>query len=52
MLSFEDECLLYFKGTNESGIAFVEVKIFGNASKDAYSKLTAEITDNKSGTQY
>jgi phenylpyruvate tautomerase PptA (4-oxalocrotonate tautomerase family) len=45
MLSFEDECNLYFKGTNESGIAFVEVKIFGKSSNESYSKLTAIITD-------
>ena len=44
MLSFEDECRLYFKGENEQGIAFVEVKIYGKANSDAYSKLTAAIT--------
>ena len=45
MLSFHDECNLYFKGTNEHGIAFVEVKLFGKATKAAYDKLTAAITD-------
>ncbi|MDF2567302.1 MAG: hypothetical protein K0R90_758 [Oscillospiraceae bacterium] len=45
MLSFEDECSLYFKGENESPIAFVEVKLFGKASSSTYNKLTAQITD-------
>jgi len=45
MISFEDECNLYFKGTNEPGIAFIEVKIFGKASSSAYDNLTAAITD-------
>jgi phenylpyruvate tautomerase PptA (4-oxalocrotonate tautomerase family) len=45
MLSFEDECDLYFKGTAEPGIAFVDVKIFGKADSAAYDKLTAAITD-------
>jgi phenylpyruvate tautomerase PptA (4-oxalocrotonate tautomerase family) len=45
MLSFEDECHLYFKGNNPHGIAFVEVKLFGKASNEAYNKLTAAITD-------
>ncbi|WMJ23868.1 phenylpyruvate tautomerase MIF-related protein [Paludicola sp. MB14-C6] len=45
MLGFEDECSLYFKGSNQKPIAFVEVKLFGKASSDAYNKLTAAITD-------
>jgi phenylpyruvate tautomerase PptA (4-oxalocrotonate tautomerase family) len=45
MLSFEDECNLYFKGTKEPGIAFVEVKIFGKSGDEAYARLTAAITD-------
>lgn len=43
MLTFEDECRLYFKGETEPG-AFVEVKIYGKANDDAYNKLTAAIT--------
>lgn len=45
MLSFEDNCSLYFQGKSDSGIAFVEVKLFGSASNSAYDKLTAAITD-------
>lgn len=44
MLSFEDECDLYFKGEKKSGTAFVEVKIFGGADGASYNRLTAEIT--------
>ncbi len=44
MLSFEDDCRLHFKGNNQAGIAFVEVKLFGKASSEAYNKLTAEIS--------
>lgn len=45
MVSFEDESNLYFKGKNDSPIAFVEVSLFGKASKDAYNNLTREITN-------
>lgn len=45
MLSFEDECNLYFKGDNKQKIAFVEVKIFGKAENTAYDKLTSAITE-------
>ena len=45
MLSFEDNCRLYFKGKNDQPTAFVEVKLFGKASDDAYNKMTAAITD-------
>jgi phenylpyruvate tautomerase PptA (4-oxalocrotonate tautomerase family) len=45
MLSFEDQCSLYFKGESDKAIAFVEVKILGSSSKTAYNKLTSAITD-------
>jgi phenylpyruvate tautomerase PptA (4-oxalocrotonate tautomerase family) len=44
MLSFEDNSIMYFKGSDKKPLAFVEVKIFGNASEDAYEKLTGAIT--------
>lgn len=43
MLGFEDNCTLYFKGKNDTKLAFVEVKLFGRASTEAYDCLTAEI---------
>lgn len=45
MLSFQEECSLYFHGENHMKIAFVEVKLFGKADGKAYSGLTAAITE-------
>lgn len=45
MLSFDDNSMMYFKGSNDKPLAFVEVKIFGQASDTAYSKLTKAITE-------
>ncbi|WMJ90402.1 phenylpyruvate tautomerase MIF-related protein [Anaerocolumna sp. MB42-C2] len=44
MVSFEDQCSMYFKGKSEDRMAFVEVKLFGSADSGAYNKLTAAIT--------
>jgi len=45
MLSFEDECKLYFKGENDCKIAYVEVKVFGAEDKAAFEKLTIAICE-------
>jgi len=45
MVSFDDQSTMYFKGSNEKPLAFVEVKIFGKSSKDDYCKLTKAITE-------
>lgn len=45
MLGFEDNYCLYFKGEAFEKIAFVEVKIFGTTTTEAYDKLTAAICD-------
>uniref|UniRef100_UPI003FEFFC97 phenylpyruvate tautomerase MIF-related protein n=1 Tax=Candidatus Fimivicinus sp. TaxID=3056640 RepID=UPI003FEFFC97 len=44
MLSFEDNCRLWFQGNQEKPCAFVVVKLFGKASPAAYEKMTAELT--------
>lgn len=44
MLSFDDNCSMYFKGSSESPLAFVEVKLLGSASRSAYENLTEAIT--------
>lgn len=44
MLGFEDQGRMYFRGDGAQPMAFVEVKGYGKSSKDAYNKLTAEIT--------
>lgn len=43
MLGFEDSYDLYMGGKKLDKGAFVEVKLFGNASSAAYEKMTAEI---------
>ncbi|MGL4773874.1 MAG: phenylpyruvate tautomerase MIF-related protein [Clostridium sp.] len=43
MVGFQDEYSLYFRGKELEYGAFVEVKIFGKASKDALGKVTKEI---------
>ena len=45
MMNFEDNQRMYFGGSNESAIAFVEVNLYGSAGPDAYNKLTAKITE-------
>lgn len=43
MTGFEQNYHLYFRGENNAPTAFIEVKIFGNEQKDAFSSLTSEI---------
>lgn len=43
MVGIEDECRLYFRGTDEPA-AMVEVSLYGNASSNALSVLTSNIT--------
>ena len=45
MLAFEDSVSMYFKGSNAKPVAFIEVKILGKATADAYSDLTKKITE-------
>ena len=44
MVAIDDKSSLYFKGKADKAIAFVEVKIFGSTTKEAYQLVTAEIT--------
>ena len=43
MLSFEENCHLWFAGTNDEDAAYVEVALLHSAPKVSYEKLTAEI---------
>lgn len=43
MIGFEDEYDLYMGGKKLDKGAFVAVSLFGDASSDAYNKMTAEI---------
>ena len=44
MAGFEDDYHLYFRGENSEPSAYIEVRIFGSPNKDAFSRMTAEIT--------
>lgn len=44
MLAFEGDIPMYFRGDDSQPTAFIEVKIFGNASSDVYEKMTGELT--------
>lgn len=43
MLQFEENCRLWFAGTNDEDAAYVEVALLHSAPKASYEKLTAEI---------
>lgn len=43
MLQFEENCRLWFAGTNDEDTAYVEVALLHSASKASYEKLTEEI---------
>ena len=45
MVSFEDNCRMYFKGSDANPLAFVEVKVFGKINPAAADSLTAKICD-------
>lgn len=45
MCEFEGDQTLYFKGDGSSNIAFIEVKIFGKSTKEAYAALTKKVTE-------
>ncbi|MCR5032236.1 MAG: hypothetical protein K6A92_05180 [Lachnospiraceae bacterium] len=44
MVAIEGDIPMYFKGQGNEPTAFVEVKIFGDASKEAYANMTKELS--------
>ena len=44
MLAFEDDTHMYFREDDSKPVAFVDVKIFGQADRGAYSAMTAELS--------
>ncbi len=44
MVGIEDEYHLYFRGEDSAPMAFIEVRIYGGPNRDAFEKMTAEIT--------
>lgn len=45
MVNIQDNCKLYFKGTNDEPTAFTDVSIFGSAAKSDCENLTAAVCD-------
>ena len=43
MTGFQDNYHLYFRGSNEEPMAFIEVKVYGKENPDAFDALTGEI---------
>lgn len=43
MLSFEDNCRMWFSSTNNRDCAFIDVSLLHGASRAAYEKLTEEL---------
>ncbi len=44
MVGFQDEYHLYFRGDDSEPTAFIEVRIYGGPNRDAFERMTAEIT--------
>ena len=45
MLNFEDNCRLYFKGSNSEEMAMVEIALFGKATDSQYDAMTEKVTE-------
>ena len=45
MLSFEDNCRMYFKGNGENPMAYIEGKVFGQISEKASQDMTKVLMD-------
>lgn len=43
MLSFEDNCKMYFKGDSSSPMAFVDISVFGRSTDEGCEKMTKEL---------
>ena len=44
MLSFEDNCRMWFRGYNSIPMAMVTVQLFGTASEDTCAQMTKTVT--------
>ena len=44
MVAIEGDVPMYFRGDDSQPIAFVDVKTFGGAPRNAYDKMTTELT--------
>lgn len=54
MVEFVPNCKMYFQGRDDKMIAYVDIKILGKASKEAYNNMTrvvSEILNNELGIE-
>lgn len=45
MVEIVADCHLYFKGNDNEDYAYVDVKLYGNGSREAFNNMTATITE-------
>lgn len=45
MLDFVPDCNMFFKGNNNIDMAYIDVKLYGNASDEACNNMTKAITN-------
>lgn len=45
MLSFEDNCRMYFKGDNSQPLAYIEVNVFGKIDSSAADRFTSKVCE-------
>lgn len=43
MLSFEDECEMYFKGDSSKPMAYVDISVFGKSTDEACELMTKDL---------
>ncbi len=44
MVGIQENYHLYFRGSDDEPMAFIEVRIFGGPNRGAFEKMTAEVT--------
>lgn len=44
MIDFTDQCNLYFAGNADKLIAYVDIKIWGQGTRELFSNMTLEVT--------
>ena len=44
MLNFEQNCHMYFRGSNDKPCAFIEISLYGRANPASCDRVTAKIT--------
>ncbi len=44
MVEFVPECNMYFRGSDQEMIAYVDIKLYGRSDRDSYDKMTNVVT--------